>query len=98
MLAVTTWMNGWAATQALMPEWLSKCPGWLIPVARLHLVALFRKVREQAGLVTLAEMLCTAADRTEWKPWSEAVSALASGDGPGACSSAEARRIYDELS
>ena len=97
-LAVTTWITGWAASQALLLEWLPTCPDWLIVYARVRLVALFRKVREQGGLVTLAEILRTVADRTSWKPWSEAVSALASGDGPRGCTSAEARRIYDELS
>ena len=98
LLALSTWTTGWHAAQPLMADWLTSCPGWFARISGIRLLALFRKVREQGGLSTLASMLRDVADRSWWKPWSEAVSALDSGAGPEACTSPEAKRIYNDLS
>jgi hypothetical protein len=98
MIAVTTWTTGWATAQSPMPEWLAKCPDWFVVPTRVCLFALFRKIREQGRLFALEKMLRAVEDRTCWKPWSETVSAMASRNGPAGCTSAEAKRIYDELS
>ncbi len=98
IMAVTTWTNGWINAQSLMPDWLAKSPIWFSSFNHGRLVALFRRIREQGGLSTLAEMLRAVEDRACWKPWSEALSALDSGNGPPGGLSAEASRIFDELS
>jgi hypothetical protein len=98
VIAVTTWASGWDAAQLLMPYWLANCPAWYLHVVRIRLLALFRKIREQGGLPTLAEMLRGVEHQAHWKPWSEAVSTLASGSGREACTSEESRSLYDRLS
>jgi tetratricopeptide (TPR) repeat protein len=98
MIAVTTWERGWDDSRSLMPEWLADCPDAFPGTSRVFLLALFRRIRTQGGLPALAEMLSAVSQRRGWKPWSEAVSALAAGDGPDGCKSDEAKRLYEELS
>ena len=97
-LAVLTWDRGWNDSRLLMPDWLADAPGGFAGHNRWFLTALFRRVRAQGGLTTLAEMLGAVSHRRDWKPWSEAVSALAAGDGPEACTSDEAKSLYEALS
>ncbi|HEV3383585.1 MAG TPA: tetratricopeptide repeat protein, partial [Gemmata sp.] len=97
-IALTTWTTGWASAQSQVPEWLQKFDGGNISVYRNPLIAFGRKIHELGGLSTLAEMLHAVEDRPHWKPWSEAVSALAAGTGPGGFSSDEASQIYDVIS
>jgi hypothetical protein len=97
LIAVTTRTTGWAAAQSLMPEWLGTCPAWYVHRIGNWLVVLFRKIREQDGMPALAEMLRGVEHQDHWKPWSDAVSALASGNGHDACTSDESRSIYDRL-
>ena len=95
---MTTWERGWADARLLMPEWLADCPDWFAGNNRVFLMALFRRVHAQGGLSTLAQMLRAVSHRRGWKPWSEAVGALATGDGPEGCTSDEAKSLYEELS
>ena len=95
---MTTWDCGWADSQSLMTGWLADSPDWFAGHNRVFLVALFRRVRAKGGLHTLAEMLRAVSHRRDWEPWSEAIDALATGDGPEGCTSDEAKCLYEELS
>ena len=97
IIAVTTWDTHWSASRTQMPEWLAKCPSWLVAISRVRLAALVRKIREQGELPDLAEMLRAVEDRPHWKPWSEVVSAVTSGTVPAAWGSPEAERIHAAL-
>jgi tetratricopeptide (TPR) repeat protein len=98
MIAVTIWTSGWPAAQSLMPKWLAECPAWYVHRSRPRVVALFRKIGEQGGLPALAEILRGVAHQAHWKPWSDAVSAVAAGSGRDACTTEESKSLYDLLS
>jgi tetratricopeptide (TPR) repeat protein len=97
-ISVTTWTTIWTDVQSKVPEWLAGCTARFVVRVRKRLIALVRKIHEQDSLSTLAEMLRAVEDRPWWKPWSEAVSALAAGTGPGGFSSDEATWIYEAIS
>lgn len=71
-----------------------------VSVNDFRLIALFRKLREQSHLPELAAMLQAVATgpRPWWRPWHEAVAALAAGQGAAACTTDEARALYQRLS
>ncbi len=97
LIAVATWAEGWEAVRSMWPEWLARCPGWYVAVSRFPLIAAIRKTREQGGLPELAEMIRSVADRPSWKPWSEAISMVATGNEPTESTSDKARPLYDRL-
>jgi tetratricopeptide (TPR) repeat protein len=97
VIAATVWTAGWPAAQPLMPDWLAKCPASYLHISRPRVVALFRKIREQGGWPALAEMLRGVEHLAHWKPWSEVVGALASGNGRDHCTTDESRSLYDHL-
>jgi hypothetical protein len=95
---VRTWDRGWAEARSELPRWLADCPDGFVSYNRWYLVVLFRRIRQEGELASLAEMLGAVADRRGWGPWVEAVGALAGGAGPEACKSDEARYLYEDLS
>jgi Flp pilus assembly protein TadD len=97
ILAVTTWTSGWAEARASIADWLARCDSWVATSSRFRIVALFREIRRQSGLADCAAMLRAVEDRPWWKPWSEAVGALAAGKGAEACTTPEAAELYREL-
>jgi tetratricopeptide (TPR) repeat protein len=98
VLAATTWTAGWVEARSSMPQWLATCEPCVAATGNHpFIVPLLREIRRQGGLEECAAMLRAVEDRPWWKPWSEAVGALAAGKGAEACTTPEAIELYREL-